>query len=181
MARETRIWLGSGVLLAGLAPLAARLAGPLVWRLAWPTLLVLAGLAALWRARSLPSARPITWRLLGDIERWGAWAVQDESLYVLIGDVSLDLTAALAPIGVSTITCYGLVGDIRVRAPQELTVAVEASALVGEVHVDGRHEKLLWRRVALLSPGTGEPEHRVVIKVVGLAADVHIVRAQAAP
>ena len=118
---------------------------------------------------------------MGDIERRGAWTVQDESLYVLVGDVSLDLTEARWSQSVSAITCYGLVGDVRVQAPQEVTVAVEATALVGEVYADGRHEELLWRRVALLLPGIGEPEHRVVIKVFGLAADVHIVRAVAAP
>jgi len=181
MARDTRIWVGSGILLAGLALLAIRLTGSLAWQLAWPTLLVLAGLALLWRARRLPSGGLATWRLLGSIERQGAWTVLDESFYALVGDISLDLTEALAPAGDNTIVCYVLVGDIQVRAPDEVAVALDVSALVGEVHIDGRHEELFWRRVAVLSPGAGEPAYRVMIKVVGLAADVHIVRAHEVP
>ncbi|MGC9522553.1 MAG: cell wall-active antibiotics response protein LiaF [Anaerolineae bacterium] len=135
MRGRTQVIVGVVVLGLGLLLLVGNLANIDVWSYLWPTLLIGLGVYLVVRSQRAEKGGPVDFHLLGDIYRRGRWAVRDEEVWCVIGDINLDLTDAIVPPGETTIRLRGFVGDVTVTVPEEVGIAVASTAFVTDARV----------------------------------------------
>jgi lia operon protein LiaF len=110
----------------------------------WPVGLILLGVFVLSRPYIVSPGTEFTFRPLADIRRRDRWPVQDEEIWVGVGDVTLDLTATEVPEGETTIRVFGLVGDVDLVVPQRLAAQVSCTAFVADVRAPGRKQDVFF-------------------------------------
>ncbi len=140
MRGRTQIIIGVVILGLGLLLLVGNLADIDIWGYLWP--LVLIGLGVYLVVRSQGSGRggPVDFHVLGDVYRTGRWAVQDEEIWCVIGDINLDLTNAIIPVGERTIKLRGFVGDVDITVPQDVGIAATSTAFVTDARSFGHKQ-----------------------------------------
>ncbi len=117
-----------------------------VWDLFCPLAFIAAGVWLLVRPRMLGAGAQAHMRLLGEIERDGAWQVADEEYWVFVGDVELDMTHAAIPQGETRLRVFGFVGDVKLTVPEGVGVAVACTGFVADVQMLGQ------KRSSFLTP-----------------------------
>jgi predicted membrane protein len=136
--------IGVILLSLGLIFLLANLFDVNVWLVCFPVFLIVAGLWQLIRPSLAINGKPITIRLLGDINRYGSWNVINQEIWVFVGDVKLDFTRAEIPPGQTTIRIYGFVGDVDLLTSEDVGVSISANGFVIDAKLWGiKQEKIL--------------------------------------
>lgn len=120
---------------------------------------------------SYPGSRVLV-SILGDQRRAGRWRVPRRlRAYCLIGDLTLDLRAALVDAesltdGVVEVSVVSLIGDVRVVVPEGVEVELTGLSLLGDRTLE----------LARVPPRVGTP--RLRLRAYGLITDV-VVRSAA--
>jgi predicted membrane protein len=110
----------------------------------WPLLLIGAGVWLLVRPKMMSGETAVTQRLLGEIDRTGNWAVQNEEFQSFIADTTLDLTKADIPKGLTHFRFLNFVGDIELFVPEGVGVSISSSAFVSEISINGSKEESIF-------------------------------------
>jgi predicted membrane protein len=174
MGEKKQLSLGVIILIVGLVLLLASVTGIRLWRFIWPLALIVLGLYFVLRPRLVGSESAIDLHLLGDVRRRGPWQVKDEELWVIIGDVQLDLSEAAIPSGETRIRVYGLVGDVDVTVPPDVALSVTSYALLSDVDALGRKEDAFFTPFRYISEGYETAERRIVLQTGYLVVDLDI-------
>jgi predicted membrane protein len=137
-------------------------------------LLILFGVALLLRPRMLGADAGLRARLLGPIRHSGAWQVQEEEIWLFVGDVRLDFSKAEIPLGETPIRVFGFVADLRAIVPEDVGVAVTSNAIISNARIYGRkHDSFV-----VPAHGTSEnyetAERKVQLEVTGFIANVRV-------
>ena len=109
-----------------------------VWSLMCPLLLIAAGVWLLLKPRL--EDMPFNLRLVGNIRRQGTWQVGPEDIWLFVGDVVLDMSEAVIPDGETDLKIQGFVGSVKLRVPQGIGIALNSSAFVTDVTMEGRKQ-----------------------------------------
>ncbi len=109
----------------------------------WPFVLIGTGVWILVRPKMMDGDTAVTQRLLGEIDRTGNWAVQNEEFQSFIADTTLDLTKADLPKGLTQFRFMNFVGDIELFVPEGVGVSVSSSAFVNEISINGDKEETI--------------------------------------
>jgi lia operon protein LiaF len=138
-------------------------------------LLIVVGIFIIVRPDLADFAGPVSQRFLGDIDRRGEWTVQDEAFTAFVGDVDLDMSEAHIPAGETVLKFSGFVGDVTIRVPGDVGVAVQANAVVSELRLDDEKDE------NFLSPTRGKSanyklaERRLRVEASYFVCDVRVV------
>ncbi len=111
---------------------------------------------------------------LGDLRRSGAWSVANEEIWIGVGDVKLDMTQAEIPAGETTLRVLGFVGDVNLRLPQNVGIAVSSAAAVADAKILGRHYHNVFGPLHVASDGYETAERKVRLEVTTFVADLHV-------
>ncbi|MFH1086125.1 MAG: cell wall-active antibiotics response protein LiaF [Chloroflexota bacterium] len=174
--RNHQIYLGGAIVVVGVLALIATLTGFNPWRLFWPLVLIGLGLYFVLRPRLGGEGVAVQARLFGDVERRGRWPVQDEELWMAIGDTKLDLTEAEIPSGETRLRLFGLIGDIDLRLPADVGLAVESYGFVTAAKLLG-HKQDMFLSGRYATDGYAEAERRIHVQTGFFIADVDVQRA----
>jgi predicted membrane protein len=174
MGERNQFSLGVIILIAGLVLLLGSVTGIHLWRFIWPLALIALGLYFVLRPRLVSSGSSIDLHLLGDVHRRGPWQVEDQELWVIIGDVELDLSEATIPSGETRIRVYGLVGDVDLRVPPDVAVSVTSYALLSDVDALGRKEDVFLAPFRHVSEDYESAERRIALQTGYLVVDLDI-------
>lgn len=174
MRNQGQIVLGGILVAIGLLVLFGNLLGVNLWRLFWPLLLIGLGIWFILRPRMVEEGTAVTQRVLGDINRRGQVRVQDEEMFLLIGDVNLDLREAIWPEGETRLRILGFVGDIELRVPENVGVALSSTAFVSSVRWQDRKEDGFLLPLQLESEGYALAPHRLRLEVIHFVAEVQV-------
>lgn len=174
MGERKQLSLGVIILIIGLVLLLGSVTGIRLWRFIWPLALIVLGLYFVLRPRLVGSESAIDLHLLGDVRRRGVWQAKDEELWVIIGDVQLDLTEAMMPVGETRIRVYGLVGDVDFRVPPGVGLSVTSCALLSDVNALGRKEDVFFRPFSYISEGYEAAERRIALQTGYVVVDLDI-------
>lgn len=176
MINRGYIFLGGAVLLAGVMLLITTLTDVDLCQFCWPAGLIALGLLILLRPRMVRSGTGVIIRLLGDVRRSGAWNVADEEIWVIIGDVSLDLSQAFVPAGETRIRVLGFVGSVRVIVPETIGLAVASTAFVTDVTFLGHKTSNVLNPYVETTDGYDEAGQKVMIENFHFVGDVKVKR-----
>ena len=174
MQHRGQVVLGAFLVFIGLLVLFGNVLGVNLWRLFWPLLLIALGAWFILRPRMLEEGTAVTQRLIGDVKRAGELRLQDEEIFLLIGDVKLDLREAIWPEGETRLRVLGFVGDIELRVPENVGVALASTAFVSSVRWADRKEEGIFLPLQLQSEGYELARQRLRVEVIHFVADVKV-------
>jgi predicted membrane protein len=140
MRNQGQFYLGIVVVVAGVALLFANLFDINLGVFCWPLAFILLGVFLIFRPRTVEPGTTLTQKFLGEIERHGAWPVQDEEIWYFIGDVELDMTEADIPKGETRLRVWSFINDVKLRVPKDVGVALVNTAFISEINLSGDKE-----------------------------------------
>jgi len=161
------------LVLAGLAFLAGQFFNVNLWSLCWPAGLIALGVWFVLRPRMVPGAG-VEVRLIGDVDRRGAFPLHEQEIWTLIGDVRLDLTQADIPPGETRLRIYGLIGDVDLLLPPEVGAAVYAAGLFTDTRLFGRKADSVFTPVEAASENYPQAERRLRLETYLAVGEVKV-------
>ena len=165
-------------------PLLLVLLGIMVLRRPYATLKAGGGRAELFRASSSATAggQEATERLnsssmLGDVTvRVASKSFRGGFVSTVFGDMHLDLTEGGLADGEQLLKISGVFGDIDVRLPADMVIAVSAHALAGRVQVGEQAKEGFSCTLVHEAPGYGTASRKLHIAVSHVFGDITIQR-----
>jgi lia operon protein LiaF len=174
MQHRGQVLLGAFLVAIGLMVLLGNLLGVNLWRVFWPLLLIGLGAWFILRPRMVEEGTAVTQRIIGDIRRGGEGRVQDEEIFVLIGDVKLDWREAIWPEGETRLRILGFIGDIELRVPENVGVSLASTSFISSVRWLDRKEDGIFLPLQLESEHYDLARQRLRIEIVHFIADVKV-------
>jgi predicted membrane protein len=168
------LFFGGVLILIGILILAGGIFNVNMWAYFWPILLILLGLWFLVRPRWNGSKGPAEFLIFNNLRRRGTWQVKGEEIWVLIGDVFLDLTSAEIPSGETVYRIYGFIGDVDLIVPPDVGVSVSSAAFVNEVKVFGKKQSSILIPVEMASEAYETAERKIRLDVAFFISDVKV-------
>ncbi len=174
MKNRGQIILGAVLTLVGLLLLLGRVLHVDLSAFCIPIGLIAIGAIILIRPYVVSPDTHLSFRPFAGINRRGDWRVQDEEIWIFVGDVNLDLTYASIPPGGARIRLYGFISDMNMTVPDSAPVRVASSAVVTDAKTpDGKEDHFfstaLWQTTEYESA-----EDRLDVDVVTFITDLNI-------
>jgi len=176
MDKRWILWIGIIIVVIGIFLLAGELFHFSAGNFLFPIFLVALGAWLILRPRMLGPHGQIQTRLLGDIVRSGNWQVVPEEIWLLIGDLHLDLTEAQIPEGETTLTTFGFVNDIKLIVPEGVGVGLHCSAFVSEARMYGERESAVFMPLDRNSDDFAACSRKVLIRANNFVVDIKVRR-----
>lgn len=176
MDKRWFLWIGVIVVVIGAILLAGEIFHINIGAFLFPLFLVGLGVWLIMRPRMLGPQGQVHARLLGDIVRSGSWQVIPEEIWLIIGDVHLDLTDAQVPEGETILTFYGFVNDIKLTVPEGVGVGVHCSAFVSDVKMYGDKETAIFMPLDRITDDYASCSRKVLLRTNHFIVDLKIKR-----
>lgn len=138
----------------------------------WPIVLIGIGLWMIFRPRMVGAETDVGMRLLGDIRKMGEWQVKDVEYWSFIGDIKLDFSEAQVPAGETAIRVFGFIGDLKLRVPEGIGVAISNIGFVTESSIFGRKAGGFVTPVDWKSEGYEAAEKKLNIEMVNFIGGI---------
>jgi lia operon protein LiaF len=174
MRNQGQIFIGIAIIVLGLVFLVGGLLHIDSGALFLPTVLILLGIWLLFRPRVISRDTALRMAFLGPVRRVGSWQVADEEIWLLVGDVNLDVTQAEIPLGETRIRVFSFVSTIRLIVPEGIGVAVASTAFVTDVNLLGQKRQYLTMTTHITSDGYEAAERKIRLEPTMFVADVKV-------
>lgn len=172
MRSRGQLVIGSMLVFWGLITLIGAVFNINLWTFFWPLLLIAIGLWLLLRPRLFGNYT--RFRFFGDINRYGAWQVNDQEIWGFIGDVDLDMTAADIPLGETNLRIFGFIGSVILLAPEEVGVSVSSTAFVTNARVLEQKQDGFLFPVNITSDNYANAERRINLETYFFISDLKV-------
>lgn len=176
MRNQNQFYLGIMVVAAGVVLLLANIFRIDIGIFCWPMALIFLGVFLLLRPRMMEPGTEFTQKFLGEVDRQGVWPVVDEEIWYFIGDINLDMSKAEIPYGETRIRTLGFVGDIDLRLPQDVGLAVSSTAFVSEVKLFGQKEESFFSPLRYETENYKLAERRIRLDDTCFVSDIKVRR-----
>lgn len=177
MRNRWLILIGVLLILWGLVSLISTLFDVNAGAFCLPIALIALGVWLLVRPRVLGPGTGLRVLLLGDLRRSGAWQVASEEIWVGVGDVRLDMTQADIPAGETVLYVLGFIGDVKLRLPPGVGVAVSSAAAVNHARILGQRYETFFDTLHFAGEGYETAARRIRLEVTAFVADLRIEQA----
>jgi hypothetical protein len=172
MRNQGLIFIGVAVILIGLVLLFGSLFRIDLGVWCWPAGFILLGTWLLLRPWLVKPGAPLQIQVFGPVRREGAWSVTGEDIWLLVGDVRLDLTQTEIPPGETAIRVFAFVADVRLRAPEGVGVSVASTAFLNVARLSGRKREAFFTPVRLSSEDYETAEKKIRLETTCFIADI---------
>jgi predicted membrane protein len=175
MRNQGLIYIAILIILAGVALLIGNLFNIDVGAFCFPIGLILIGVFVLLRPRMVGPDTKSHVVLIGDLERSGPGALENEEFWSFVIDASYDLTKYDVPAGETLIRGVAFVSDVEIFVPVDVGLALDLSSFVTSLKLESRDEEttilspLNWR-----SDGYKGMERRVRFELTQFVGDVKV-------
>jgi len=172
MRNRAQITVGIAIIVYGCLLLISNLLQINLWSYLWPLALIGLGVWVLLRPRRSPGAQT-KFRLLSETRRRGKWTVRAEEVWSFISGFDLDFTEALIPAGETTLRYHGFVGDIDLKAPDDVGLSVTSTAFFTSVKAFGVEQDCLLTGYETQTSAYRDAERRIRIELLHFVADLN--------
>jgi len=179
MRDRNQLIFGLGLILFGGLVLISNLLHVDFGMICWPAFLILLGAWLLLKPRLMREGGRLDVSIIGDVHRSGVWSVADQEHWGFINDIKLDLTQADLPEGEAVIRINSFVGDVSLKVPPDLALAVRANGFVTDVRYKGSRYGGFLVPVNLSSEGYAAAARRVRVDLACFVADLKVREAPA--
>ena len=174
MRNRGQLIFGSILLILGISSLLSVIFDVDLGAFCWPIAFIIVGVWLLVRPRYSSPEAPVQIRPIGDLRRRNKWQVSDQEIWIFVGDIELDMSEAEIPSGLTTLRVYGFVGEVRLRAPREVGVAVSSWAIVTDAALWGKERDYLFSPVDETSPGYDAAERKIKLETYFFVVDLRV-------
>lgn len=143
-------------------------------RFCWPVGLILLGVFLVLRPRMVPEGTRMTQKFFGDIHRDGKWQVADEEIWLLIGDVELDMTQADIPLGETTVRVFSFIGDVDLTVPADVGVSIAYTGLVTDAKVLGQKRDGFATTIEMASANQETAERKLRLELTSFITELEV-------
>jgi lia operon protein LiaF len=150
-----------------------------MWPYFWAVALILLGIWMIFRPRWVRGGTEVSFLLLGDHDRFGAWQVTDQEFWSFVGDIDLDMTHAEIPTGETTIRAFGFVGDVKLRLPEDVGFSVSSTAFLTSANLFGEKQDNLLVPYQISSANYETAERKIRLEATYFVVTVKLRRARA--
>jgi predicted membrane protein len=171
---KAQLIVGVFLILLGLTLLFEAVLDIQIWAYIWPLVLIGLGVWLLLRPHLPNSDVLVRQKLLGDIHRRGLWQVTDEEIWSWVGSVDLDMVRAGIPSGETQIRIFSFIGDVSMRVPADVGVAVSANGLVTEIRVLGHREDRVLAPFEIASPNYETAESKIRLEMFNFVGTLRV-------
>lgn len=106
-----------------------------------------------------------------------AYKWQDVHIQRFLGNITIDTTQTILPVGTSVITIRQSIGKVTVVVPYDIPFRLQYSTILGEVKLPGKPSKRLMNENLLVTDGEADgAKRKLVIHVATWLGDVEVVR-----
>ena len=173
MKKNSQLWIGVILLVLGVLYLAAILLEIDLRGSFWALILIAIGVWLLVRpAYGEPGDGGF--RFIGEVRRSGQWQVQDMDLRAFIGDVRLDLSEAIIPEGETVLSFQGFVSDVKMTAPWDVGIAIEANGFVSDLRLFKDKQDNFLSPGSLRSDGYESATRKIRIEMSGFINEIKV-------
>jgi lia operon protein LiaF len=176
MHSKWQIYVGIFIILIGLISLIGAVFDVDVGVFCAPVGLIALGVWLLLRPRLAGPDTAVRLKLLGDVRRRGDWQVADEEIWVIIGNVGLDMSSADVPVGETKIRVFGFVGEVSVLVPEGVGVSISSSSFVTDARIFGQKRDGIFYPVTFASEGYETAERKVQLETMHFVVNLRVRR-----
>lgn len=174
MFTQRRLLIGSLLVFFGILLLVGEIFDLEVGKICWPAGLILLGVFLIARPGMFGPASAAKLRPFANIRRAGIWQPASEEIWMLVGDVRLDLTQAMLPPGETVVTIYGFVGDIHLTVPAGVGLAVASTAFLTTGRIFGQKGDHFLTTLERANPEYAQAERKVRLETIFFVADLKV-------
>ena len=174
MRNQGQIILGIVIIVIGLVFLAGALFDIDPGILCFPTVLILDGVLLLLRPWMVTPDTGLNMAFFGPVRRAGAWQVQEEEIWLVVGDVNVDVTEAEIPPGETCIRVFSFASTIRLIVPEGVGVLVAPTAFLTEARLFGTKRDLFLATIPLTNDGYESAERKIRLEPTMFVAEVKV-------
>jgi lia operon protein LiaF len=174
MRNRGQFILGGLVLFIGLISLLSVIFDIDFWAFCWPAGLILLGIWLLVRPKYSSLDSNVIIRPLGNVRHYGERQLASQEIWVFVGDIDLDLTHADVPSGETKIKVYGFVGDVKLRAPQDVGVSVSSTSFITDANLWRENRDYFLTPVHRVSEGYQTAERKVQLEVMFFVVNLRV-------
>ena len=164
MRRNGLIIFGGLLIALGIFQIISQALNINFWAICFPIGLITIGILIIWRPKLFWPGPSAKFRPFGDINRQGDWLVENEEIYIFVGDIRLDLTRTVIPSGLSTIRLYGFVGDVDLLITQDTDFSISSYAFLTDSKILGRKRDVFVSPLDYSSEGFESAERKLRIE-----------------
>jgi hypothetical protein len=172
MRIQGQVLIGIIIVIAGLLLGLALLLDIDVGAVCFPIGLIGLGILLLLRPYLLAPDTAFRFRAFGPIRRGGDWPVAPEEIWLLVGDVKLDLSEATVPPGETLIRTFAFVSNIRLTVPADLALSIGSQAFVTDGRVFGQKSERILQPYRVATEGYDASECRIRLENMSFVADI---------
>jgi predicted membrane protein len=176
MSIRSDLLVGSLLFILGILWLVGNILGVDIGAICWPAGLILLGVWLLVRPRIMKDGARVQFLLFGDVRHSGSWDLENEEIWMGIGDVDLDLREARIPPGETVLRVISFIGDIDLLVPPEMGVSVNSYAFLTDSKILGRKRDRFVIPLEFQSEGYPSAQHKLRLEVFGFINDIKILQ-----
>jgi predicted membrane protein len=177
MRKQGQVIIGVAIILFGLLILIDAVFDIDFGLLCWPTVLILLGIWILIRPWVLGPDTAMHVSLFGPVRRSGTWSVNDQEIWMFVGDVRLDFTEAEVPLGETQLQVFSFVGDVRARVPEGVGISASSTSFINTIRVMDKKRETFVVPAKLTSEGYEAAERKIHLHATGFIADLRVKQA----
>jgi|GEM_PF-1978997 len=116
-------------------------------------------------------------RLFGDLDiSLSGKEVADHHYSTIIGDIKIDLLDAVFKTGENRIGVSSLVGDIRIKIPDNIPAKLSSRSIIGDVRFDDLRREGFFQKLDHVDNNFGSSEKKLMLRVSGIIGDLNVNR-----
>lgn len=122
-------------------------------------------------------------KLAGETQIEGAWDLDDETVFLGMGDIQIDLSQARISARYPRLTVLCGVGEVEIKLPPDIPVLVNGMTALGEREVLGRHDEGLFVGSTIQDMADIDPDDPAVLIITAtcLVGEVEVERLRYVP
>jgi predicted membrane protein len=152
-----------------------------IWKL-WPVVLIVLGVYLIKNQRRISGDfksgdYSSESSLFGDLDiSLSGKEIADQHYSTLFGDIKIDLLDADFKTGENRIGVSALVGDIKIKIPDNLSVRLSSRSIIGDIRFDDLRRDGFFQRLDHIDNNFGSSEKRLSLSVSGIIGDLNVNR-----
>lgn len=178
--RRFQIFLGASILVVGLLLLVGNLTGIDICAYLFPLILIAIGVWIVTRP-ALAKGQDTVVQIIGDIRRHGTWAVHEQELWCGVGDIRLDFTEAVVPVGETPLKLRGFVNDITLIVPDDIGVAITSASFMTTARIFGYKQDFFLTIYETQTDNYQDADRKIRLELAYFVADLKVRAARPSP
>ena len=174
MNKRVIMFIGGFLIVLGILQIINYFTSINLWAIFFSIGLILLGFWIIFRPVSIIPTEGYNFRPFGDINRYGEWRVNQETILMFVGDVKFDLSRALIDPGVTSIRIISFVADLDILLSSDVNINFSSLAFLTESKIQSKKRDTFVSPFTYQSEGYEEAENKINLESYSFVLELDI-------